>query len=261
MSLPQILADAVPLADGLRVTIPESWHQGRTAYGGLSAALGLVAARQVGGEELPPLRSAQVSFVGPLHGAVEARARVLRAGRNVVWISAEVLRDGEVGLAAMFAFMRPVENKLHLKHPAALPGLIPVEQAPERALPPGSPSLLNNLDVRFALPPSTERRPELCWWVRAKDREGLDPALHLLFCADAPPPGVFPVLPRPVPPISSMTWIANFLSAQPQARDGWLLLRTVGDYSENGISSDRTEIWNADGEALLIGMQSVAIFG
>ena len=100
MSLGQLLAAAEPLTGGFRLAIPESWHQGRTAYGGLTAALALHAARQVGGADLPPLRSAQVSFVGPVYGEIEARARVLRRGRNAVWIAAELLRDGEVGTSA-----------------------------------------------------------------------------------------------------------------------------------------------------------------
>ena len=264
MSFAKLMASAEQQTDGFAVVIPEDWHQGRTAYGGLTAALALHAARFAGGE-LPPLRSAQISFVGPLHGEVEARARVLRRGRNAVWIAAEVLRadepGGEIGTLATFVFMAPVENRLHLKHPLDMPGLIPVDEAPERAPPPGPARLLHHLDVRFALPPSAEKRPEVCWWVRAKERQGLDPAMQLMLCADAPPPGVFPLLPRPAPPISSMTWLLNLLTAMPRTRDGWWLMRVSGDYAENGCSSDRTGIWNSEGEAVSLGMQSVAIFG
>jgi len=46
--------------------LPDSWLQGRTAYGGLTAALALAAAQQSGSEGLPPLRSAQVSFIAPV---------------------------------------------------------------------------------------------------------------------------------------------------------------------------------------------------
>jgi acyl-CoA thioesterase len=261
MNFAEIIAAADSVADGFNVTIPESWHQGRTAYGGLSAALALLAARQVGGEGLPPLRSAQVSFVGPAYGVVEARARVLRRGRNAVWIAAELLRDAEVVLATTFVFMGPVENKLHLQTRLEMPGLIPVEQAHPRTPPPGVLQFLENMEVRLALPPQEPKRPEVCWWARTKDRDGLDPALELLLLADITPPGVMPLMQRPIPPISSMTWLANFLSPAPQTSDGWWLLRTTGDYAENGCSSDRTEIWNADGDPVLLGIQSVAIFG
>jgi hypothetical protein len=69
------------------------------------------------------------------------------------------------------------------------------------------------------------------------------------------------VLPRPVPPISSMTWLLNVLTTRLETRDGWWLMRVTGDTLEQGCSSDRMEIWNADGEAVSLGMQSVAIFG
>ena len=261
MSLAELLAAAEPLAGGFRLAIPESWHQGRTAYGGLTAALALHAARQVGGADLPPLRSAQVSFVGPVFGEIEARARVLRRGRNAVWISTELLRGGEAGTCANFVFMAPVANQLQLKYRAEIPGLIPVAEAPVREPPPGPARLLQHMDVRVAVPRGGEARPEICWWLRAKQREGLDATMQLLLCADAPPPGVFAVLPRPVPPISSMTWLLNVLTPALETRDGWWLMRVTGDTSDQGCSSDRTEIWNAAGEAVSLGMQSVAIFG
>jgi acyl-CoA thioesterase len=261
MSFPRLLASAQPREDGFSVVIPEDWHQGRTAYGGLTAALALVAARQVGGEYLPPLRSAQVAFVGPMYGEVELRARVLRAGRNVTWMSAEVLRDGDVGLTATFAFMGAVENKVQLKSTELPAGLVPVDEARVRETPPNGPRLLDQMDIRFAVPPSEHPKAEICWWVRLRDREGIDPALQLVLCADAPPPGVFPLLPRPAPPVSSMTWLLNLLSPAPQTRDGWWLMRVTGDYSEDGCSSDRTEIWNEAGEPVSLAMQSVAIFG
>jgi len=261
MSLAELLASAELLEGSFRLSVPESWHQGRTAYGGLTAALALHAARLAGGEGLPPLRSAQVSFVGPVYGAIEGRARVLRRGRNAVWIAAELLLDGEVGTSATFVFMNPVENQLKLKYRVEIPDLIPVENAPVREPPPGPARLLQHMDVRFALPPSGDPKPEICWWLRAKERDGLDLAMQLLLCADAPPPGVFAVLPRPVPPISSMTWLLNLLTPTIETRDGWWLMRVTGETSDQGCSSDRTEIWNADGEAVALAMQSVAIFG
>ena len=62
-------------------------------------------------------------------------------------------------------------------------------------------------------------------------------------------------------PVSSMTWLCNLLTPQPVTRDGWWLLRAVGNYAENGCSSQDMAIWNADGAAIAAGMQSIAIFG
>ena len=94
-----------------------------------------------------------------------------------------------------------------------------------------------------------------------RERDGLDGAMALLLSADALPPGVFPLLMPSIPPISSMTWQANLLTPAPATRDGWWLLRSRGDYAENGCSSQIMEAWNVDGEPVMAGMQSIALFG
>lgn len=259
MGFARLLAAAEPRSGGFAVAIPEDWHQGRTAYGGFSAALALTAAQAAGGQ-MPPLRSAQVSFVGPLYGPVEVRARVLRQGRNATWVDVEITREGEVGLVASFVFMGPVESALHLNDRPAPAGLIAPADAQDFAMRHSPEFLRHHFDVRFALPRSAEKRPELCWWVRLKESAGLDAMTGLLLIADALPPGVLPLL-APRTPVSSMTWQANLLTPAPATRDGWWLLRSTGDYAEQGCSSQRMEIWNAAGEPIMMGIQSVAIFG
>jgi acyl-CoA thioesterase len=259
MSFTDVVSSAEPIEGGFHVAIPADWHQGRTAYGGFSATLALVAAMRVD-DAPPPLRSAQVSFVGPLYGAVTVRARLLRQGRNATWIGVEITRDGEVGLTASFVFMGPIESALHLDDRPAPSGVIPPDAARDFAMRNSPEFLRHHFDVRFALPRGEEKRPELCWWVRAKQREGLDPMAELMLIADALPPGVLPLL-EPRTPVSSMTWQCNLLTPAPASRGGWWLLRSTGDYAEKGCSSQRMEIWNADGEPMIAGMQSVAIFG
>ena len=258
MSFPAILAAARPTADGLVATIPAEWMQGRTSYGGLSAALALEAARKLA-DDLPPLRSATVNFVGPLAGEVSVRARILRRGRNATWIGTEVESEAGVGLTATFVFMGPVESSLHLHEVPPPAGWI----APDEAKPLPEymgPGFIANFDRRFALPRQTEPLPEIAWWIRLRDRTGLDPMVALMMCADGLPPAVIPLLGTRVA-ISSMTWILNLLTPAPVSRDGWWLIRAAGNYAENGCSSQDMGIWNADGEAITAGMQSIALFG
>ena len=258
MSLPDTLSSLRPIEGGFATAIPEDWMQGRTSYGGFSAALALEAARGLA-PDLPPLRSAQVSFVGPLSGEVEVRARLLRRGRNASWISAEITSEAGVGLTATFVFMGPVDSALHLHDAPAPTGMIPPEQAVP--LPEGKGAgFTRHFERRWALPRSEEKSPEVVWWLRLKDSEGLDPMVALLLTADALPPGVMPMLDGWVP-VSSMTWIVNLLTPLPVSRDGWWLLRAAGNYAEKGCSSQDMAIWDADGNAVATGMQSIAIFG
>ncbi len=259
MSLPQALAASRATPTGLIAAIPDDWMQGRTSYGGFSSALALVAAQALA-DDLPPLRSATINFVGPLAGEVEVRARFLRRGRNASWVSAEVESDAGVGLTATFVFMGPVESKLHLNEAPPPAGWMPPEDAAPFPTDRPSPGFTQHFERRFATPRNEDKRPELNWWARPRDAEGLDPMVALLLTADALPPGVMPLMDGWVP-VSSMTWLINLLTPIPQSSDGWWLLRAAGTYAENGCSSQDMAIWNADGEAIAAGMQSIALFG
>jgi acyl-CoA thioesterase len=257
MSLPDTLSTIRRIDGGFAAVVPEDWRQGRTTYGGFSSALALEAARRLA-PDLPPLRSAQISFVGPLAGEIEVRARLLRRGRNAAWIAAEISGEGALGLAATFVFMGPVESTLHLHEVPPPAGWIAPDQAVR--FPEGrGPGFAMHFDRAFALPRSEQKLPELTWWVRLKDRNGLDPMVELMLVGDALPPGVMPLI--RTGPVSTMTWIVNLLTPMPRTEDGWWLLRSAGSYAEKGCSSQDMAIWNAQGEAVAVGMQSIAIFG
>ena len=258
MSLPAILAAARPTETGLIATIPDNWMQGRTSYGGLSAALALEAARGLA-DDLPPLRSAQVSFVGPLAGEVSVTARMLRRGRNASWVSAEVTSAAGVGLVATFVFMGPVESSLHLNDVPMPAGYTPVDDA--LPLPAGvGPGFIDNFDRRFGLPRDKQRGGEICWWLRVKDRSGIDPMVGTMMVADGLPPGVLFLLGGRAA-VSSMTWIVNLLTPEPASPDGWYLLRAAGNYAENGCSSQDMALWDSTGRPIAAGMQAIALFG
>ena len=70
--------------------------QGRTTYGGLTAALSLESALEL--VEDVPVRSAQIAFVGPVGGDIVISPTILRRGRNSVFVSVDVV--GEQGVAA-----------------------------------------------------------------------------------------------------------------------------------------------------------------
>lgn len=258
LSLGDMLAGAEPLENGFVLEIDQDWLQGRTAYGGLTSAIALAAA-QGAAVDLPPLRSGQLSMVGPLAGRIEARARVLRQGRNATWVTAELSGSEGPGFTAAFVFMRQIESALRLDHyplPEDLiaPGEarpVPMEHAPA--------FLRNHFEARFALPKSALGEADLAWWIRLRNREGLDPQLECLLCGDALPVAVLPLVGLKVP-ISSMQWHVNMLDPRPAA-DGWWLVRSTSRHAAHGGASEHIMQWNSEGVPTIAGMQSVAVFG
>ncbi len=258
-SLKQILDGLTPLGDGpgWRGDIPSDWLQGRTGYGGLSAAIALHCAMQ-SDEDLPPLRSAQVSFVGPLAGPILVTAHRLRRGKNAAFIQADIESEAGLGLRCTFVFMRAIESEIDYST-TTVPDF--PQPGPDEKTFKGNPHVAFTQNFEFL-----DRRdgPNLLpaeWlrWTRLNEREGLDPMVELIAVGDCLPPAALRLLGRNVP-MSSMTWILNVLGPTPSTDDGWWLLRSNADYAKAGSSSQQMGIWNAKGEMVAEQMQSVAVF-
>lgn len=242
--------------DGLHGVIPDDWLQGRTAYGGLSSAIALHAAMQ-SEPDLPALRSAQVSFIGPLAGPIVVKTEKLRRGRNAAFIQADVVSEAGLGLRATFVFMRGIDSEVD--HQVTT---LPAFRKPE----PGDQTF-SGVGVAFTKNfefidrrEGDDLKPaEWLRWTRLKERDGLDPMIELIAMADCLPPAALRLLGRNVP-MSSLTWILNILGPEPRSPDGWWLLRSNADYARAGSSSQVMGVWNADGEMVAEQMQSVALF-
>ncbi|MGY2732714.1 thioesterase family protein [Sphingomonas sp. UYP23] len=253
----EILAAATPIEGGFRAQIPSDWLQGRTAYGGLSSALALHAAQGIE-PDLPPLRSAQVSFIGPLSGEVRVTATKLRRGRTAAFIQADIVSDAGLGYRAVFVFMAEQPSRVALS--GGLAATLP-PPAPDAKLYTGPDEFFtgnfNFLDLKAEAPGEAE------WlrWARLRDHAGIDPMVEVLALADALPPAAFKLFGKEFVPLSSVTWIVNLLTPAPATTDGWWLLSAESQHAVNGGSSQTMMLWNADGVPVAQGMQSVAIFG
>lgn len=257
MSLPGLIAAADRGEGRLRVSVPDRWMQGRTAYGGLTAALAFEAARSAA-PNLPPLRSATIDFIGPLAGTIEATTEILRQGKLAVWTETRVRSEAGLGLRATFLFMRDIESSVDFNEGGAPPAPAP-EEAPEAMRKGPANFFTSNFDYRHALPIAERRTPDFLRWIRLSQREGLDPMTELFAVADALPPAAMPLYEKPGP-VSSLTWMVNLLTPRPATRDGWWLVRATSDYARHGCSSQVMRIWDAEGAPVTSGMQSVALF-
>lgn len=251
-----ILAAATPAESGFRTTIPADWLQGRTSYGGLSSALALNAAQAIE-PDLPPLRSAQVSFIGPLAGEVAVTATKLRRGRNAAFIQADITSDAGLGFRATFVFMSDQPSRIDLDGGLNSSHRPP---APDAKLYTGPDEFFTGNFNFLDLKEQAKGEAEWLRWARLRVSEGLDPMVQVLAVADALPPAAFKLLGKQPAPISSLTWIVNLLTPTPATTDGWWLLSAQSDHAKNGCSSQSMMLWNADGQPIAQGMQSVAIF-
>lgn len=261
MNFTDLLASGRAAGPAARSTvIPESWMQGRTAYGGLTAALCLDAALPLSGGL--PVRAVQIAFVGPVNAAAVCTPQVLRQGRNTVFTSVRMTGEDGVMAEAIITFGAARASALDFAH---LP--------PPEAAPPGSapgffrkegqgPAFIQNFDILLAggsPPMSGAPEADISIWMRHKDPAALNDAVALLALADAPPPAAMSMLTAPGR-ISSMTWMAEFLTESIETSERWFLARHTAQTARNGYSSQAMGMWNTAGAPVMTGRQTIAVF-
>jgi acyl-CoA thioesterase len=252
-----LIASAAQADGTLSCAVPDGWLQGRTAFGGFSTTMAYSAARNVA-PDLPPLRSAQIAFIGPVAGELQASATLLRRGKSSAYVEARIISGGELALIGTFLFLADRASPFTIAAPKA-----PVVPAPEEAEPAmrggKGPSFTGRLEYRHAAAKGAERRPELQRWVRLRDREGLDPVTELLLIGDALPPGISPVIDGKFM-ASSANWTLHLHMSDIATHDGWWLLRTEAESATGGVSSQQMAVWNRAGDAVLTSSQTVSFF-
>jgi len=256
----EIIADITP--EGAAY-VPEDWQQGRTTYGGMSAALCVAGAmREI--PDLPPLRSAQFAFIGPAAGALRTQCTVLRAGKSSVFIGVDL--QGESGLAtrATLTFAAGRDSKLH--YPPSEPPAVPRPAHCDDFFAGGKgPRFIQHFEVRRAggQPPlSGADTPDLLVWMRHRDEAARTGILGLIALADALPPAAFTMFAAPAP-ISTMTWSVEFADphiAETKINDGWHLMMSRGEYVAHGYTGQDMQLWNGAGAQVLMARQTVALF-
>ena len=202
--LAQLLSSFTGQGNSYTTHITAEWMQGRTTYGGCSAALCLESARRLLGDRSSmPLRSAQITFTGPAGGDVELDATILRDGKAMCFVRSEARSGGSVATTSTFAFGVPRPSGFNQVNVPARTDLRPPERCDDffEGVAAGRPTFTQNFEARLAAggrPFSASEHSDHWLWVRhigASDDggvEGVAPAVALLALADMPPPAITP---------------------------------------------------------------------
>lgn len=259
MSLQRIAKNITITGSTLRTEIPTDWTQGRTGYGGLTAALCLKAAQQLEPER--PLRGAFIGFVGPSSGEITVDAEAVRVGRNTSSIRSSLSSAQGRGVEALFTFSAARESVLNQQGPTA-PVAAPTPETQSLPFREGGPEFTRHLEFVWAcdsIPFTNCREPRVMSWVRHRDPASRDHPLALLCLADALPPAIATTLDG-FSPLSSMTWVVDFFDDTPETENGWWLLESHSDFATGGHSSQDMTIWNTAGKCVAKGRQMVTVF-
>ncbi|MFC3712301.1 acyl-CoA thioesterase [Sphingoaurantiacus capsulatus] len=259
MTLSKTLA-TLTADNGLYRACPgDDWRQGRTLYGGIQAALAVEAVQRAY-PDLPPLRSAQIAYVGPSAGEIEITPTLLRAGKSSAFISVGVTAEAGAAAQLLLCF-GAARDSAHRYTELPMPKVEAPDAYEPFFQPPVAPVFTQHLDSRRAGGATVvtgAKRPELLLWLRHRDDAAPDGPASLLALGDAPPPAAMTMFTDRAP-ISTMTWSVDVLA---DSFDGgaWHLLHVVGDTVADGYSSQTMTMWTADGRPVMAARQTVAIY-
>lgn len=234
------------------------WMQGRTAFGGITAALALAAARK-SLPDMPDLRSMQVTFMRPVLQELGFEVTLLRSGRTASFVQVDVISDEAVGARCLFTFGADRPSKIvHDYAP------VPPMPAPDTCTPlvrrSGAPSFFANFDaviIEGDQLVSGSDRPELIVWSTLLETEGVSPEIALICNADSMPPAAMPCFTERAP-VSTITWSLD-VARIPEKTD-WVWTRTTSKQASDGYSVQDMELRDTDGSLLASAQQMVALF-
>lgn len=259
-SLQQTLSSLVRDGDDYLFEAPEDWAQGRTLYGGISAALLYTAVRGAH-DDLGPLRSAQFAFVGPATGSLRFTSSVLRRGRSSAVVSAESVSEAGIASRALFVFGGARDSTVRHDHIVRMDVPPPDRCEPFHKSAKPLPGFLGRFEMRLGAGArlfEPEKQPEFAVWTRLRDGDGDDPVAALLAYGDALPCAAMANFAKPAP-VSTMTWSIDFhLPAADHA--GWHLVYSSSESAEDGYSLQNMRVFSEAGEPLASARQVVAIF-
>jgi acyl-CoA thioesterase len=258
-SYTEIAAAITTTESGFSAHVTDDWKQGRTTYGGMSAAL-CVEAAQRAFPEAPPLRSAQFAFVGPAAGELTISVKALRQGKSTLFAAVDLV--GEQGVATHGTLTFGAARESHLAHvEVPCPSVAPPDQLePFHKNPEMAPGFVRQFDFRVAGGgrPGSGDPPEYLLWIRHRDPAATSLSA-LVALADAPPPPAMTLFTK-FGPISTMTWSLDVVGLPDADDDGWRLLRTRAETIGDGYSTQEMHLWDAKGRPLILARQNVAVF-
>mgnify|MGYP001118931741 CR=1 FL=1 len=247
--------------DGTRflANFPEGWSQGRSVFGGVTAAMAVALGSKLA--EGRELRTVSIHLVRPtLAGEVQGEVALIRAGRNVSFIEVRLLQKEVECARATLVFVVPNPEALHIPAPLRVPTTSP-DTLP--AMPRNSaliPEFVQHVEMRWlsGYPPfSGAEDGDFTGYCRfvgpAGGPEGL---VALLDVWPAPP---LSMLTRPAP-ASTVSWTAHLIGV-PESLDDWSYYSYKTVAGEGGYHTCAGRLYDAQGSLLAYSEQLVALYG
>jgi acyl-CoA thioesterase II len=245
-------------------TISKEWSQGRTVYGGVSAAM-LYASVKPYIDEDRVLRSMSTNFVGPLisNEPFSISVEIVRSGKNVSQLQSRAIQNGKVCVLSQLCFGAARPSKVEVintdKHNLSLP--TKAKYFPP--IPKLVPSFLKHFDLCIqegGAPFLGSKSSHYYGWMRYKTPPMEINEAHIIGLIDVWPPTLLQMLKWPAP-ASTVSWNLEFIYPHREIlTTDWFAYKAETRQASCGYGHTEATIWDTQGEVVAISRQTVAIF-
>ncbi len=262
MSIDELLR---PVGGENQYMIGSQWGQGRTAFGGATAA---VMCKTV--LPFPSPEKSLISFSVTLCAAVDVGTVVeievapLRLGKTLEHFSIRTIQAGQICAHAIAVFGAKVDSSLNISA-NPVPTIFSANDDPAKPFAVGiNPRFIENFNITFyegePLYSGSKNRSHLIGL--AFKVPPIVPNIAQLICLmDACPPTPAQQL-GSYSPLSTVVWNMHFL---PKAKEfeagGGIIMSSFGEASVDGSNYLSERVWSTQGTPLAFSTQSVVIFG
>lgn len=249
------------------LSINPSWGQGRTLFGGLSAALAYENICQRI-DNSRPLRSLSVNFSGQALADVPftLAEQILSNGKSISQINGQVVQNDRIVTQVCACFGSGRESDIEVPSPTAV--LPKLGSHPRFNYMKGlTPEFVQHFEFEYCtgqLPFSNSPHNEISGWVRFKDADGPLTESHLIALIDAWPPTVLQKL-KNLAPCATVSWNVEMvqpLSLRETALNSvdWIYYEAVIQQAHQGYAHTEAKIYAQDGTLLALSRQLVAVY-
>ncbi|MEP2653557.1 MAG: thioesterase family protein [Paraglaciecola sp.] len=248
----------------VKLTLDKSWAQGRTIYGGVSAALIFKAIRETLASE-SQMRSFNTAFIGPLEANKEftIQVEILRQGKNVTQAIGKVTQNGNVAVLSQASFGVKRRSKIrvlnNLEH--GLEGPIKANFLP--VIPKVTPKFISQFELAKTdggWPFTGNKNSHTFGRMRFKVAPKTFTEAHLVGLIDVWPPTVLQQLKWPAA-ASTMNWNIEFIHPHNSiSPSDWFVYKAKTRHAQDGYANTEAEVWDSNGALVALSRQTVAVF-
>lgn len=248
----------------IKLSVASSWEQGRTLYGGISAALVFQAMREAVSPD-KVMRSLSTNFIGPIQADSEFSiiVEVLREGKNVTQVVGRIMQDNKVALMSQASFGIARQSKVHVANLQHHNMDYPLKPSFTPNIPKVTPKFLGNFDLaktKGGLPFTGRKESDVHGWMRFKEQPSDFSDAHLIALIDIWPPTVLQILRWPAM-ASTMSWNVEFIHPhQKISGSDWFAYQANTRQASDGYAHTEANIWDKHGALVAISRQVVAVF-